>query len=194
MARTLPTGRSGQAIALALPCAALAILWSGVLMPLADWHGQRAEQLEQRIALAQRMESLAASLPDLERRAAAVSTSGAGELALLRGDSDAGASAALQEHLQALFMTAGVQLNSVETLPGEEAGAYRRIRLRVSFNASWPVLTALLNSIDASSPAVLVDELQVQPALHRISTAPGLLDVSCAIFAFRPGATRASAP
>jgi len=38
-----------------------------------------------------------------------------------------------------------------------------------------------------------VDDLQVRPALHRISTAPGSFDVTCAIFAFRSAATRAAA-
>ncbi len=113
----------------------------------------------------------------LQEQAKAVAAGGAGETTLLEGDSDSVASAALQEMLQAMFAQAGIQLNSVETLPGEEAGAYRRIRLRVSFNASWPLLMALLKDIELARPALLVDELQVQPALHRITTAPGTFDV-----------------
>jgi hypothetical protein len=89
-----------------------------------------------------------------------------------------------------MFMNAGVQLNSVEALPGEDAGAYRRIRLQVAFNATWPVLIGLLNDVRLASPALLVDELHVQPALHRINTAPGTFDVSCAVFAFRTAAAQ----
>ena len=59
----------------------------------------------------------------LQEQASAVAAGGAGETALLEGDSDSVASAALQEVLQAMFAQAGMQLNSVETLPGEEAGA-----------------------------------------------------------------------
>jgi hypothetical protein len=154
-------------------------------MPVIDWHGERADALVQKAALVQRMEALVATRAAVQEQAKAVAASGAGETALLEGDSESVASAALQELLQAMFMQAGVQLNSVETLPGDETGAYRRIRLRVSFNASWPVLMALLKEFEIARPALLMDELSVQPALHRISTAPGTFDVSCAIFGFR---------
>src|SRR4029077_21163984 len=91
----------------------------------------------------------------------------------------------MQELLQAMFMQAGVQLNSVETLPGDEAGTYRRIPLRGSLNVSCPQLLSLLKDFEIDRPALLIDELPVQPALHRISTAPGTFDVTCAIFGFR---------
>jgi hypothetical protein len=193
MKRSLPTGRMGQLLALGLGTLVLAVLWLGVAAPLIEWHGERAEVLAQRASLARRMAALVGVVPALQEQVTAVATSGAGEPALLEGDSDSMASALLQERLQAMFMAAGVQLNSVETLPGEEAEAYRRIRLRVSFNAAWPVLMALLKEMHVATPVLLVDELQVQPALHRISTAPGTFDVSCAVFGFRSGAVRAAA-
>ena len=161
------------------------MLWLGVVMPVIDWHGERADALVQKAALVQRMEALVATRAAVQEQAKAVAAGGAGETALLEGDSESVASATLQELLQAMFMRAGVQLNSVETLPGDETGAYRRIRLRVSFNASWPVLMSLLKEFELARPALLIDELSVQPALHRISTAPGTFDVTCAIFGFR---------
>ena len=75
------------------------------------------------------MEALVATVPALRAQAAAAAAGGTGEQALLEGDNDSTASASLQERLQAMFLQAGVQLNSVETVPGEEAGAFRRIRL-----------------------------------------------------------------
>ncbi len=185
MTPALPTGRNGQLLALGLTVLVMAVLWLGVVMPLIDWHGERAEASVQKAALVQRMEALVATRASLQEQAKAVAAGGAGETALLEGDSESVASATLQELLQAMFMQAGVQLNSVETLPGDETGAFRRIRLRVSFNASWPELMALLKDFEIARPALLIDELSVQPALHRISTAPGTFDVSCAIFGFR---------
>ena len=179
MTHALPTGRKGQLLALGLTILVLAVLWLGVVMPVIDWHGERAD------ALVQRMEALVATRAAVQEQAKAVAAGGAGETALLEGDSESVAGATLQELLQAMFMRAGVQLNSVETLPGDETGAYRRIRLRVSFNASWPVLMSLLKEFEVARPALLIDELSVQPALHRISTAPGTFDVTCAIFGFR---------
>jgi general secretion pathway protein M len=193
MTPSLPTGRAGQLLALGLTMLVLAVFWLGVVAPLIEWHGERAEALAQQGALAMRMEGLAAALPNLQEQAKAVAASGVGEAALLDGDSDTTASASLQERLQAMFMQKGVQLRSVETLPGDDAGAYRRIGLRVAFDASWPVLVDLLKDLHLATPALLVDDLQVRPALHRISTAPGSFDVTCAIFAFRSAATRAAA-
>ena len=192
MTRSLPTGRAGQLLALALTTLVLATLWVGVVAPLIEWYGERAEALAQRKAVAERMEALATALPSLQQQATAVAASGAGDAALLEGDSDTTASASLQERLQAMFMQAGVQLHSVETLPGEDSGAFRRIGLRVSFNASWTVLMGLLKDLHLSTPALLVDDLQVRPALHRINTAQGSLDVTCAVFAFRSAATRSA--
>jgi len=193
MRHSLPTGRVGQLLALGLTLLAPMMLGFGIDAPLLDWHGERANALTHRAAFLQRMQALAAALPELQEQATAVAIK-AGDAILLGGDSDSIASASLQERLQALFMQAGVQLNSIEALPGEEAGAYRRIRLRVSFNASWSVLLGLLREMHVATPALLVDELQVQPALHRISTAPGTFDVSCEIFAFRSGMPQLSAP
>ena len=190
MTPALPTGRKGQLLALGLTILVLAVLWLGVVMPVIDWHGERADALVQKAALVQRMEALVATRAAVQEQAKAVAAGGAGETALLEGDSESVAGATLQELLQAMFMQAGVQLNSVETLPGDETGAYRRIRLRVSFNASWPVLMSLLKEFEVARPALLIDELSVQPALHRISTAPGTFDVTCAIFGIRAEPTK----
>jgi hypothetical protein len=193
MTHSLPTGRVGQLLALGLTALVLAVFWVGVVAPLIDWYGERAETLAQQQTRAERMEVLAASLPSLQEQAKAVADSGAGEAALLDGDSDTTASASLQERLQAMLLQAGVQLHSVETLPADDAGAYRRIGLRVAFNAGWPVLMDLLKDIHLATPALVVDDLQVKAALHRISTAPGTFDVTCAIYAFRSAATRSAA-
>src|ERR1700712_473134 len=185
MRLSLPAGRTGRSLALGLPILTIAALWFGVATPLIEWPGDRTASLIRLSALADRMEVLAAAVPALREQAEA--SGGTGEPALLDGDSDSMASASLQERLQAMFLQAGVQLNSVETVPGEDTGTFRRIRLRISFTASWPVLVALLKDMHVATPLLLVDELQVQPALHRISTAPGTYDVTCSVFAFRSG-------
>lgn len=192
MTRPLPTGRPGQLLALGLTFLTMSVLWVGIAGPLIQWHDERTEALTRRAVLARRMQALVEALPSLQQEAKAVTGSGVGEPALPEGDSDSMASAFLQERLRSMFLSAGVQLNSVETSPGEDAGSYRRVRLRVSFNASWTVLMGLLKDIHTTTPVLLVDELQVQPALHRISTAPGTFDVTCAIFGFRSGPTRVS--
>ena len=184
----------GQLLALGLTSLPAAAIVFGVVMPLTAWYGERADALTQRAAFMQRMQVLAAAVPELQEQAKAAAASKVGKSALLEGASDSIASASLQERLEAILMQAGVQLKSVETLPGEEAGAYRRIRLRVSFNASWSVLLGLLKDLHLATPSLLVDELQFRAALHRINTPAGTFDVSCSILAFRSGATQADSP
>jgi general secretion pathway protein M len=116
------TGRSGQGLALGLTLAGLAVLWFGAVAPLIEWHGERAEALTQREALAQHMLTLQAALPPLRQRAAAMAAGRAAEGGLLDGESDPAASAFMQERLQGMFMQAGVQLNSVETVAGRRRG------------------------------------------------------------------------
>ena len=186
---SLPTGRTGQLLAVGAPVLAILALWVGGAMPIIGWYDDRDADLMRRSALAGRMAMLASDLPVLRERAAPAVRTGTDNDALLVGDSDAIASASLQERLQAMFLQAGVALNSIETVPGENAHQFRRIRLRISFNASWPVLIALLKSLHVATPILLVDEIQVQPALHRISTAPGTYDVTCSVFAFRAATT-----
>lgn len=187
------TGPLAQFLALGLTLAVPTALGFGVVLPLVAWHQERTEALEMRAALARRMEGLAASLPALRRQASAAAAVGAGDLSLLAGDSDSLAGASLQERLQEMFVNAGVRLSSVEMLPGEDAGAYRRVRLRLAFTASWPVLIALLQEVQLASPTLMVDGLQVQPALHRIGTVPGGFDVTCTLYALRSAAARVTA-
>ena len=117
------------------------------------------------------------------QEAAAVAVAGAGNPALLEGDSDRRQVPPLQERLQAIFMQAGVPLNSVETLPGEAAGDYRLVRLRISFNAAWPVLMGLLREMYIATPVLLLDELQVQSVRHLIG--PDQSHLRCVMFGVR---------
>jgi general secretion pathway protein M len=183
----LPDGRLGRLLACGLTLAVPAVLALGVVAPVIDLHADRAEAIRRQGALVERMEVLAARLPTLREQAAAVDHRAAANSSLLAGDTDATASASLQDNLQSMFRQAAVTLNTVETLPGEDNGHYRRIRLRISITASWPALAEVLKLVSAGSPALYIDELQVQPALHKISSAPGSFDVTLAIFGFRAG-------
>ncbi len=110
--------------------------------------------------------------------------------ALLTGATDAVAAATLQGRVQDMAGSAGATLSSTEALPARQQGAYRRIALRVSLNASLPVLVRLLQSLDESTPRMLVDDLQCHTSpiviaqAHQTSPA---LDASMTIIGFRAG-------
>jgi general secretion pathway protein M len=188
----LPDGLRGRVLAIVLTVTVLAALWFGVAQPLIDWHAEQAEALDSRRALAGRMASLVETLPAMRQEAAAARPA---PVALLEGATDAIAGAAMQGAVQALARTAGASLASIETLPAEPRGAWRRIGLRVSLTASWPVLVELMRAIEQGSPGMLIDELQLRgpPVLARSPGAP--VQASFTILAFRAvGAGEAPGP
>lgn len=183
---TLPGGAAGRALAVGLLVLLGGAVWLAAASPLLDWHAQRAEQLGTRRTLAGRMASLAAGLPALERQAAAVSSSGPAADALLDQPSDALAAAFLQGRVGEMVSRAGASLQSVEALPAEQAGAYRRIRLRVALSGEWPVLVALLGQIADAAPRMLVDDVQLRAAPVLAGRGPPPLDAGFTVLAFRP--------
>ena len=186
MLAALPTGVRGQVLALALTVLAAGAAWLAVAAPLLAWHTDRAERLVQRQTLADRMASVAATLPQLRRQAEGLPASAAPQ-PLLQGASDAVAGAALQGQLDRMASEAGIALSSAELLPAEAAGSYRRIAIRLTANGPWPALVALLQAVAQASPRMLVDDLQLQAAPSVTSTAAPPVSVTLTVLAFRAG-------
>ena len=180
----LPTGRRGQALAMALLLLVLAMAWLAVAEPLVAWHADRAEALQQRSALARRMAQVAATLPGLRQQAAAASA-GPAAATLLDGSTDALAGAALQQLIQDMAGRAGAALSSTEALPAEAVASYRRIGVRVAVSAPWAVLVQLLREVGQASPQMLVDDLQIRSS--RLFGIPGELplEASFTVLGFR---------
>jgi hypothetical protein len=184
MQDSLPTGLRGKLMALALTFTMLAALWLGCVQPLLGWYADHADELERRSALAQRMDAMLGSLPDLHRQLSGVRASPA---AMLEGASDAIAGATLQGTVQAMAHTAGASISSIETLPAEPRGAYQRIALRVSLAAPWPVLIELLRGVEQGPPTMLIDDLQFRSGMAPTSAPAADVPVSASftILAFR---------
>ncbi len=187
---SLPTGRTGSIVALGLTLLALAVLWWGIAAPLAGWYAARSDLLTQRTALLGRMDMLVATLPALRRQASAKPADGTVHAdALLQASSDATAGAALQQRVQDMAAKAGVSLATVETLPGQQAGALRRIALRVGTTATWPALVHLLQAIEQSDPRMSVDDLQLRSSLDLSRPQDPPINASFSVVAFRVGNT-----
>jgi general secretion pathway protein M len=186
MAAALPTGRQGRTLALGLLVLAAIVVWLGVAAPLMDLYDAQAARLAQRLALADRMAALAAEVPDLKTRAAAVPANNG--TATFEGATDALAGATLQSQLQSLAATAGATLSSMETLTAEQSGPYRRIGVKLSISAPLPVLVQLLAQIDQARPPMLVDDLQIHGSpIVLPGIAASALDVGFTVYGFRSG-------
>jgi hypothetical protein len=189
MERALPEGLRGQLLALALTATVLAALWTGCVQPLIGWYSTRAEALEQRRALLQRMSALVSTLPELQRQSAAEHAPVA---ALLEGGSDPIAGATLQSSVQRMATVAGAELRSMEMLPAEQRSAYRRIGLRVTTTAQWPVLIDLLRAIEQGSPRMLIDDLQLRAPPVELRPANAPISAAFTVVAFRAAPSGAS--
>lgn len=158
----LPAGRPGRILAVALLVATLVLIWTAAVAPLQALYADRAHRLEQRTILADRMATETAALPSLRQRAAQVG--GSTPNGLIEAQTDALAAAQLQEAIQLLAGAAGATLSSAETLPSDAVDAYRRVGLRVSLTAAWPVLVDLMARIGQAQPVMLIDTLEIHAA------------------------------
>lgn len=180
MSGAFADGPRGRMLAWAVTLTLLMVLWAICVHPLVRWHIERAERLEQRLALLQHMSELAATLPELQRQ----SSEGTPVGNLIEGASDALAGASLQGLVQRIAATAGAELDSMETLPPEQRGNYRRIGLRVATTAPWPVLVRLLQETAQGPPRMLVDELQLNAPPFEVRTAMSPINATITIVAF----------
>jgi general secretion pathway protein M len=192
MTSSLPEGWRGRLLAMALNLAIVAVVWTVVAAPLLDWYKDRAEYLDERHAVARKMAEEAATLPALQAQAARADAAGPAPSAVLEGDTDAIAGAALQLLVRQMAAGSGVTLNSVEVLPAEAVDGYRRIGLRVALAARWTELAHLLASIEEASPRMLVDDLRIHGSPLRNAALP--MDASLTVLAFRDVRAPANPP
>jgi hypothetical protein len=158
MALTLPTGERGRYLAAGLAVLALALVWLGVVAPIIDYYGTRQDEVNALRDRAAREAALIEAMPQLSKEAALVSRTPT--RAVLPGNSDAIAGAALQEQVQAMASNVNAQLTSIETLPGEQVGNYRRIGVRVELSAQLAVVIHLLAAIEEAQPTMLLDDVR----------------------------------
>lgn len=188
MSEHLPSGRRGQALAVGLTVVVLASIWVGVASPLLAWYDGRAQKLADQRLVAARMEAIVRTVPQLLHAAATAQAATSPSHTLsLEAPSDAVAGARLQQRMQDLAATAGLTLSSVETLPAEQQGAYRRISLRATCAAPWPKLIGLLRSLEESSPRMLIDDLDLGASPDLVHPNGIAINANFTVIAFRPG-------
>jgi general secretion pathway protein M len=187
-AASLPDGRLGQALAVAVTLAGLVLVWFGLASPLVGWYQQREDTLAtDRMAVAH-MAALAASLPQLRRRIADIASGAKDDRILLPDNSDALAGADLQSALQGLAGHAGLRLGSTTMLPAQPAGALRSIAISVSLTAPWKAFIALLQAIDTAEPRMVVTELSVASPPQASASEDLPLRANFTVAGFRTGA------
>jgi general secretion pathway protein M len=155
--------------------AVAALVWLGAVEP---WRaanrdlGRRIEAAERELA---GLRAAAATLPELERRAAAP-PDGAEE-DYLTGESETIALADLQDRVRATAQAHGGHTRSTSVLaPVEEAAGFRKVGVQVELQIGTAGLRELLYQLESGRPLLLVEnlELRARPAADATVEEPSL--------------------
>ena len=192
MAAALPTGQRGQVLAAGLAVLAVVVFWLGVVSPLLGFYGERGDRLDAMQARAAKEAALIETLPALQLEAQNAARTPA--RAVLAGGTDAIAGATLQEQVQSMASAANAQLTSIETLPAEQVGAYRRIGVHVELSAQLAVAVALLRAVEEAQPSMLVDDIRLTATPVGPMNTQLPLDAAFTVYAFRIGTARDDQP
>jgi general secretion pathway protein M len=185
-------------LALGLLLLALGSAYLLLVAPVLDLYAERQASLEDRRMVLPRLLAATDELPTLRARVARLRAAANLRKVTLAGASDAIASADLESRIDALANAAGATIGSTEALPAEPRGDYRRIGLRLALSGSYQTLVKLVARIEAATPPLIVDNLQIHGVLRR----PGLpqdggedtdLDAGFDVFGFRRNPAPASA-
>jgi len=193
----MPTGRRGRVLALGLVLAGLGGLYFLAVAPLLDLYADRQARLEDGRILLPRLQAAAAALPELRVRVAELRAAARTRKVTLDGASDAIASANLQSRIEGFAASVGAAIGSTESLPPETRDRYRRIGLRFALNGPYETLVKLLARLEAATPPLVVDNLQVHGVLRRPGLPPNAegdpgLDAGLDVYGFRSDAKAAA--
>jgi general secretion pathway protein M len=162
----LPTGRTGQLLAVTILAAAIGSAYLLIAIPVQDFYLERQAVLEDRGMLASRLVVAATELPGLRARLAELRAAANTSKVTLDGANDAIASADLQSRVEALATSLGVTLGSTESLAAEDRGGFRRIGLRIVVSGEYESLVRLFGAIETSVPPLVLDNLRIRNVLR----------------------------
>jgi general secretion pathway protein M len=78
-------------------------------------------------------------------------------------DTEALASADLQNTIKTAVTDAGGQLTSTQGLPGKSENDFTRVAVRVRMSCNMETLRTVLHTLEAASPLLIVDQIDVAP-------------------------------
>jgi general secretion pathway protein M len=182
----LPVGQAGRLLALALLIAVLAILYVVVAAPVLDIYNEREVILGNHRLLEPRLQAAAAEVPRLQARLAELREAAGTRQFAIEGTNDAIASAGMQNRIDEMAAAAGVTIASIEGLPSEPQGLYRRIGLRVEARGTYDSIVRLLGAIEKASTPLVLDNLQIHGAVQLLgASAPTQLRTGFEVYGVR---------
>lgn len=98
-------------------------------------------------------------------------------------ETEALASAEMQEFIKKIIMEAGGQLSSTQPIPADDTSTdsptkFNRIVVKVSMTGNNAVLRAVLYKIETAVPLMIIDQIDIRPVRGRRNRKTGLVDPS----------------
>jgi general secretion pathway protein M len=78
-------------------------------------------------------------------------------------DTDALASAEMQNFIKQTIVDAGGQLSSTQAIPVTSQDSFSRITVRIRMTGNSEVLRAVLYKIETSTPLIVIDQIDIRP-------------------------------
>lgn len=191
----LPTGWQGRLLALTLLFATFAAAYFLLVAPWYYLYSVREARIARERTLLVKLNAVADELPRLHASAAKLRSAVDSDKLTFEGASDSIASAALQMRVEQSAGAAGVTVGSSEIIPARARGSYHRIGLRLLLSGSYENLIRLLVRLEAATPSLVIDDLQIRGLQRRLGIGGALpLDVSLEVSGFRETKIDAAKP
>lgn len=139
--------------------------------PLVVGNDEIVREIEDAREQVAHFERLAAMRPSLAAQLKQLDDQPTSQSYYLSGGTDALAAAGLQDRVNALVGANGGTLRSTQALPGVEEEGFRRITLRVQMTATTEALFETLYELEAATPILFVENLDIQSRMVRRATA-----------------------
>lgn len=188
--------RSRRLAAVGLLVAVVLAVYAFAVGPLlASYADDRREVAQSRAALA-RYQEAGREIPALQKQLDALHRQGATGAGYLEGENETLVAAALQERLKSAVVQTGGHLNSTQVLASADVEAQRRgkphrVAVRGQMRMSIASLQRVLYTLEAGSPYLFIDNLDVRPVVDvRGPATPdsdALLDVHFDVYGYMQG-------
>lgn len=160
MTRHLPPWTS-RAAALGLLALVLAVIYGIVLAPLFAAYGRTDKEVTEASDMLGRYQRVAAMHGALQARLDELAARQEESGIYLSGDTDALAAASLQDMVNAAVESGGGRQRSLQILPVENDGEFKRLGVRVQMTASIGEIARILYSLEAGKTFLFVDNLEI---------------------------------
>lgn len=181
----LPTGIVGKVLALGICVLLLATLDVILISPIIGLYDRGRDRLQERMDTIDRLTRSAQDLPRLRIGYQKIHDEAQSDQLVFTGSNDTITLATLQSTMKALVQRGGAKLDSAELLPPEDADAFRRVGVRITFTGDLAVLTAVLRGVEEARPKLFVNGLEVRGATIPAGGETKPLSISMDIYGLR---------